>query len=121
MLHEGDKELNHTALTFDGKLVQAADTDLVYIENESGNLKLMQYTGLKDKNGKEIYEGDIVMTPNYNYDPSKGDNPMVLSEIRYVDGAFVADDLLREHKQDDREIIGNIYENPELMQGGVSD
>jgi len=77
---------------------------------------LMQYTGLKDKNGKEIYEGDIcgseaVYSDNFQY------------EIRYGDGKYyisnengVQDDLIREViRMYKLEIIGNIYENPELI------
>lgn len=66
---------------------------------------VMQYTGLHDKNGKEIYEGDIVDTP---YDKSY---------IRWERGGFVfandGNDGL--FCMDESEVIGNIYENPELL------
>lgn len=79
---------------------------------------IMQYTGLKDKNGKEIYEGDIV---EWKYLKTWHKN-----EVRWVGGGFVVttsgfkDDL--NEPQDlllvsilSCEIIGNIYENPELL------
>ena len=77
-------------------------------------VELMQFTGLHDKNGKEIYEGDIV-NPNSN-NPRKvywEDN--TLSWL-CVDGAGDGDvDSLDYLKQYDLEVIGNIYENPELL------
>ena len=77
------------------------------------NYILMQYTGLKDKNGVEIYEGDIVRL----FDAEK------LQIIIFNRGAFalqLQDDgtayrSLYHQYQADIEVIGNIYENPELL------
>lgn len=69
---------------------------------------LMQYTGLKDKNGKEIYEGDIVaskgtMLSGRNWEETK--------EVRFNPdfGYGLYDSHIFS------EVIGNIYENPELI------
>lgn len=73
--------------------------------------QLMQYTGLKDKNGKEIYEGDILNygTPKYIYfDEKEGRYLLKNDNIGY---AFYVSDLVNQS-----EIIGNIYENPELLE-----
>ena len=80
--------------------------------------KVMQYTGLKDKNGKEIYEGDIVAINAF--EPR-------LNIVRFDRGGFCLEPILEaplhssfwsdiKYAEDDRsEVIGNIYENPELI------
>jgi len=75
----------------------------------SDDYVIMQYTGLKDKNGKEIYEGDIF---------KKG---RVKFTIEFRDGAFemiginIISVIRLSHSYRDIEIVGNIYENPELL------
>ncbi|WP_421434093.1 YopX family protein [Streptococcus suis] len=71
----------------------------------------MHSTGLFDKNGKEIFEGDVV-----NIFGEK------LSQIYYSEGAFCVEVLnggtpLHVYLSEHLEIIGNIYENPELVEG----
>lgn len=85
----------------------------------------MQFTGLYDKNGKEIYEGDIVEAPFCSIDyyesergepiwgPWKNEREIVIFER----GQFRVESLkwtLWLGKENKIEIIGNIYENPEL-------
>lgn len=97
------------------------DTNMknTFIAPESTGLILMQYTGLKDKTGKEIYEGDIIKI-KYGLD-----NLLFICEIIYLDGAFRTkkfvygsyyDCLYYWYANDyDIEVIGNIYDNPELL------
>ena len=67
--------------------------------------KLMQYTGLKDKNGKEIYENDIC-TQTFSNKPTKG-----VVTIEITRGVMVGNEPVWHHNV---EVIGNIYQNPEL-------
>lgn len=86
-----------------------------YISGETSNgwdAEIMQYTGLKDKNGKEIYEGDVV---KYDFKWHKKDDEIGrLGEIFMEEYMWCVD----EHsinRISNVEIIGNIYENPELL------
>ena len=86
------------------------------LQGLSPNLKLMQYTGLEDKNGVEIYEGDIVETV-YNGEVFAG---VVVYDLSEVD--FKVTDGKEKYGRnfqyltgnDENEVLGNIYENPEF-------
>lgn len=80
---------------------------------EQRPFNIMQYTGMEDKNGREIYEGDII-----KYDDAGGEAHTQV--IRYDDemGAFGCDrGALMDHFNCmwEIEVLGNIYENPEIL------
>lgn len=88
--------------------------DLLQYSGENKSFHLMQSTGLKDKNGVEIFEGDIVRW----YDVVTWDY-----SVTFKDGVFcISDDPssnfyhLKEDINGKFEVIGNIYENPELLE-----
>lgn len=92
--------------------------DLTYFPPKFKDVELMQSTGLKDNNGVEIYEGDIV---HVNYK---------LSIVKYAKGSFyiefidfpkiimLSDFYFKSYTNDlILKVQGNIYENPELLEG----
>ena len=75
-------------------------------------VELMQYTGVKDKNGKEIYEGDITICKY---------GPQIAMEVKWVDegfrtlGKYDGDNYVG-FVRNNEEVIGNIYENKNLLE-----
>jgi len=76
--------------------------------------EIMQYTGLKDKNEKEIYEGDLLTDKHNIFEVFFSEGSYL---VRHIDnnGFLSGDDLCCYNN--DIEIIGNIYENQELING----
>lgn len=89
----------------------ANSPDYVFVEH----LVIMQSTGLVDKNGKEIFEGDIVKMSKDVYS-----EPTYYEVVRHRGGAYRLES--KQHgcelwlRHTDCKIVGNIYENPELLE-----
>ncbi|PFV85016.1 hypothetical protein COL05_04740 [Bacillus sp. AFS059628] len=82
--------------------------------------ELMQYTGLKDKYGTEIYEGDILRGPKY-YESEESTSPVYDQwKVTYKNCSYYLGDSPIEEDLDwigyECEVVGNIYENAELIQ-----
>jgi len=87
-------------------------------------MTLMQYTGLKDKNGKEIYEGDVVNVFDWGIKSSdriigtgvvEWSNEQMGWEIYSKSEGYIVEDRFDLFCKATFEVIGNIYENPELI------
>lgn len=81
---------------------------------DDGEYILCQFTGLLDKNGKEIYEGDVIKSIILRYPK---EYTVVYSRSSFVLKENIPDDDIRISMDDSYEmdIIGNIYENPDLL------
>ena len=96
------------------KAWDAPGTHMVYPENLriQGRI-LTQFTGLLDKNGKKIFEGDILKEPaygrRYDYDP------IIIEYKDYRGEENTVCGLVLPEEPEECEIIGNIFENPELL------
>jgi uncharacterized phage protein (TIGR01671 family) len=114
----------HLFPTEDGTWYAITDVDT----DERFDGIVMQYTGLKDKNGVEIYEGDILSL----FDPRpQVEHKRKVSAVTFANGAFLVDtqmgslpdrktlETVYEHfewrEYSDCEVIGNVYESPELL------
>jgi len=87
-------------------------------DGDPGQFEIMQYADLNDKNGREIYEGDIVRTGKDNI----GDPDPMIGQVIMREGSWLIENEKKQEAIDlfseitSREGIGNIFENPELME-----
>ncbi|MGX5569544.1 YopX family protein [Bacillus toyonensis] len=118
------KELNLVlpviSIQFDFKKVEVPATYSKHIDTEYFNfeqVELIQYTGLKDSKGNGIYEGDIVKISNHPFQGSIDINGNY--EIYYNEYMELSCGGWYLHRMKYwAEVVGNKFENPELLQGG---
>ena len=95
--------------------------EIAFDEVPASDFILMQSTGLKDKNGKEIYEGDIVRYEccfeSYVEEVIYDDKHCNFGTIDKYEKTFSFDALISDFDVDCFEVVGNKYENLELLGG----
>ena len=110
---------NEFSIHADGCIYQDArrrwDISDIAVESAYDDLEIMQFTGLLDKSGKEIYERDIVK--GYGYEVRNGHQ--IRPERIFAINDFIKDTYrllcITEGTGETVEVIGNIYENPDLL------
>ena len=110
-------------------VVRIVEQEPSYKDAEVDSDTVGQYTGLTDKNGRKIFEGDIIHL-EYSQVFFGGEYfGEYTAEVSYKEGCFITDGInngdeietpLSGFDNDEVEIIGNIHDNPELL-GGESD
>ena len=107
-----DQQLMSIPLTL-RHIARWVDDSIKYFEGygvKYEGLIWLQYTGLKDKNGKEIYEGDLLYWEDFADDEYWAKYKVIIPDIFYT-----MEHLSDMNTEEDTKIIGNIYEHPELI------
>lgn len=108
------------ALVFDEQIIKATYKNGNVVKEDLKNYVLMQSTGLRDKNGKEIFEGDILCDEGIEQE-----SDFVYVMVSYKNGMLVCDQITSDYCEyggalnefcDDYSVIGNIYTNQELAE-----
>lgn len=123
---DGKRMLNNVG--FHPHIIQALwrDKDNGYNENDGGayiispeftQYHLMQFTGLRDKNGREVYEGDIIQWRGHEVRAGKQIRPLRIHRVVWeIYDLGITANICNPAAGLDCEVIGNIYENPELLE-----
>lgn len=100
-------------------LLNYSMSDIFQLDNPDDVLE--QFTGLKDKDGKDIYEGDIVH--GYDQEPDRDDGYVgssVVETVNFIWGSFWLGDFKNQimlYTPPIIEVVGNVHMNPELLEG----
>ena len=104
-------ETELAGITPDGKYILYIEEEEISKLEIEGDYILEQYTGLKDKNGKETYEGDIVSVRNKNRK-----NEYDIGVVEFGKAAFRCQFLLGKYHSGQVEVTGNVHESNDLLE-----
>lgn len=82
---------------------------------KTGDIELMQFTGLKDRNGVEVYEGDVVKYLTHTAHVFWSPQDFGFVHYNEVIGGYAGLSFFKGYK--DFEVVGNIHQHPELLEG----
>jgi len=82
--------------------------------NGGNELILEQFTGLKDENGVEVFEGDILAYPRV-FPQKPEDTPYAISKVEFEEGCYNVGEYGLWEYYEESIVIGNVHENPELL------
>lgn len=133
------KQGNGRMFIVDNRFGACVDSDGSFVNteapfvNEVDPATVGQYTGLKDKNGKEIYEGEICKwfdrTHDWYRNPDGYPGKIIIDTVVFSNGSFrtkkyeellinqVMTERLNKLEKSEFEVIGNIWDNPNLLEG----
>lgn len=104
-------------IDFEHRIVTLKISKLAIKKIPFENVELLQYTGLKDKNEKEIFEGDIIVHNNHKFEVVWDSTRFIgLDNDRSGKGYCCYVDSCYKDGSSSIEVIGNIYESPELLE-----
>lgn len=107
-----DETNDGAGLTFDGQVAFCDQSQFGYINpKHKDKFVIQQFTGLKDRNGKEIYEGDFLRGEEYEL-PVKVIFSGAAFRLKYSNREL---EFYESSEKIGMEIVGNIFENPELL------